>query len=190
MARAKLIEAADGVHIPTLTHGGARALCDPSASILRCFRAAQSRIVSCPACAAIVTACRGVRVVGDAEKKTAKAAASERGLRFAEWFATTLDPKASKAAGWRDKWAAIYDRLIEMGKTPDQIAAVCRYGRTNSFWNDKFQSPARLLKRDAGEALYFDRFLAALKPVDAARLVREAGQEKEGPTAAKVIEFK
>lgn len=188
MARVTLIEDEGGAHVPTVAFAGARALCDATATTVRCLRPSASSVVTCPACVAIVRQCRGLHTAG--EKQKGKASASAAGFAFADWFAATLPADVSKATGWREKWAQIYDDMIRLdGRTHDQIMAVCRFARAHSFWGAQFLSPAKLRKRDSAAVTFFDRFRAMLKPVDAARLVQQAGQETEGRSTARIVDF-
>lgn len=189
MARREFVEDDRGVHACAVGDPLA-ALCDSRKAIhdgSLSPRPASSRVVTCPACSALVLHCRGLRVEGD---EKAAATASERGIKFAEWFASLLPSGTDKGANWRVRWGIVYDHLIETDKrTPEEIVAVCRFARGHSFWCAHFLAPSKLRKRDASGATFFDRWRAALKPVDSARLVQKAGQEAEGKSTAKIVEF-
>lgn len=114
---------------------------------------------------------------------------SDRGKAFAEWFATLLPPGCRFAPGWQAKWAKTYDDMIRLdGRTPEQIAAVCRWARSHDFWASNFLSPVKLRTRDKQGAMYFDRFLAAMNPAAAKRAAKLVTQQPEAPSGATVIE--
>lgn len=110
---------------------------------------------------------------------------SERGAKFAEWFRTLLPQTVRLAPGWQAKWAKCYDALVTLdGRTPEQIAAVCRWARAHDFWQQNFLTPLKLRKTDRDGANYFDKFLAGMNPRAAARAVkatREHGLGGVGP---------
>lgn len=88
---------------------------------------------------------------------------SERGLKFADWFRTTLSADVNLATGWREKWAVCFDAMIRLdARTPEQIAAVCAWARAHHFWRGAFLSPLKLRERRAGTT-YFDRFAEAMQ---------------------------
>lgn len=114
---------------------------------------------------------------------------SERGMAFAKWFRTLLPADVRLAAGWEAKWAKTYDDMIRLdARTPEQIAAVCRWARAHDFWAGNFLSPVKLRTRDKQGAQYFDRFLAGMNPAGARRAAKQATQEPEAPSGATVIE--
>lgn len=93
-------------------------------------------------------------------------AATERGYAFADWFKTLLPAETRLSDTWRDSWAKCYDQLIIIDqRTPEDIARVCRWGRTDAFWCRNFLSPLKLRQRDDGGVFYFDRFLQRMKPI-------------------------
>lgn len=87
---------------------------------------------------------------------------SEEGIKFATWFATLL-PEADKvrlAKNWLNRWAEAYDDMLRLdNRTKEQVIAVCRWARADSFWSANFLSPVKLRHRDSNGILYFDRFL-------------------------------
>ena len=116
-------------------------------------------------------------------------APSGRGGRFAEWFRGLLPETVRLAPTWQAKWTRTYDDMIRLdGRTPEQIAAVCKWARTHDFWQANFLSPVKLRERDKSGAMYFDRFLAAMNPAGARRAAQQATQQPEAPSGATVIE--
>lgn len=96
--------------------------------------------------------------------------ASERGIAFADWFKTLLPATVRLAPTWQAKWAKTFDDMIRLdARTPEQIAAVCKWARSHDFWQANFLSPIKLRERDRQGAMYFDRFLAAMNPAAAKR---------------------
>lgn len=113
---------------------------------------------------------------------------SERGLAFAAWFRTLLPTTVRLAPTWQDKWAKTFDNMIRLDeRTPEQIAAVCKWARAHDFWQANFLSPVKLRERDRTGAMYFDRFLAAMNPQAAKRAVK-ATQEYTTERRGSVIE--
>lgn len=113
---------------------------------------------------------------------------SERGVKFAEWFRTLLPASARVVPAWREKWARLFDDLIRLdARTPEEVAAVCRWARAHDFWAQNFQSPEKLRKRDRDGVMYFDRFLAGMNPAAARRAV-QATKEYTVPRKPGVIE--
>ena len=114
---------------------------------------------------------------------------SERGEKFAEWFRTLLPEDARLAPTWQRKWAKCYDDMVKLdGRTPEQIAAVCKWARTHEFWAQNFLTPLKLRQRDRAGAMYFDRFLAGMNPGAArmaAQRAREYGIGGSGPKPEK-----
>ena len=95
--------------------------------------------------------------------KTLKPKASERGFAFADWFRSTLADGVKLSAKWREDWAVCFDhmQLID-GRTPEQIAAVCKWARGHDFWRSHFLTPLKLRQRKDG-AMYFDRFAESMQ---------------------------
>ncbi len=55
-------------------------------------------------------------------------AASERGVKFAEWFRTLLPGTMRLASNWRAQWAKCFDDLRKLdGRDEMEIAMVCRW---------------------------------------------------------------
>ena len=113
-------------------------------------------------------------------------ATSLRGLAFADWFRTLLPGTMRLAPRWRENWARCYDEMIRIDRrTPEQIAAVCRWARADSFWggSGNFMSPLKLRDRK-NDVQLFDRFLSAMNPAAARRALqatREHGTGSTGP---------
>ncbi len=104
---------------------------------------------------------------------------SERGMTFAQWFRVTLAADANLPANWCRDWARIFDEMIALdGRTPEQIAAVCKWARGHDFWRQHFLTPAKLRKRKDG-VMYFDKFSEAMKaaPGGPARRTQTRGYE-------------
>ncbi len=107
---------------------------------------------------------------------------SERGLAFAAWFRGTLPADVRLAEGWKLAWARCFDEMLVIdGRTPEGIAAVCRWARAHDFWQANFQTPLKLRQRKDG-ALYFDRFAAAMAggKGSARRAPQSPGYEMDG----------
>jgi hypothetical protein len=129
------------------------------------------------------------------QARSGKPGPSERGVAFADWFRGTLPGDVRLAAGWREKWARCFDDMIRLdGRSPEGIAAVCRWARAHEFWRSNFQSPLKLRERKDG-VMYFDRFAAAMGAARrgaAARAPQSRGYEIEqgkGPKAVSALEL-
>jgi len=115
-------------------------------------------------------------------------AASERGLKFADWFRSLLPSSVRLASSWRDKWAKCFDDLVRLdGRTEAEIAKVCQWARANEFWQQNFLTPVKLRQRDRQGVMYYDRFLAAMNPAAGRRAVA-AGREYVSARRKDVIE--
>lgn len=122
-------------------------------------------------------------------KRSAKAKGgeepSEKAWSFARWFLTLLPATVRMDGSISRKWAKCYDDMIRLdSRTPEQIAAVCKWARAHAFWQANFQSPLKLRQRDKAGVLYFDIFFAAMNPQAARRVVqqsREHGIGSAGP---------
>lgn len=101
---------------------------------------------------------------GDAEEEE-KEQYSEKSGRFAEWFRTLLPQGSNLPSGFKGKWAKCYDAMIRLDKrTDDQIMAVCKWARSDSFWSSNFQSPMKLRARNPEGVQYFDVFMGKMNP--------------------------
>lgn len=122
---------------------------------------------------------RGVKTIWKREEKKKDAELSERGLRFADWFRSTLPDSAVLVDGWRASWAACFEAMVTLDKrTPEEIHKVCRWARAERFWSGNFLSPLKLRKRDGNNAQFFDRFLAEMR----------SGSGSAGNTGAAAVE--
>jgi hypothetical protein len=75
----------------------------------------------------------------------------------------TLADKVSLVAGWREKWAHLYDDLIRLDQRDQtEIERVWQWARRDEFWASQFQSPLKLRKRNREGVTYYDVFLAKL----------------------------
>ena len=122
-------------------------------------------------------------------KKSPSSTPSDRGLAFADWFRSTLPSSAHLSASWRESWARVFDALITLDhRTPEDIWAVCRWGRSHSFWGAAFLSPAKLRERK-GAVQFFDRLHAGMRndrgSAEARKSHRAAGEyrvaDDQGP---------
>jgi len=87
---------------------------------------------------------------------------SERGLKFADWFRSTLSPTQKLSRNWRVKWAKKFDDIIRLdNRTPEEIFAVCKWARNDEFWKANFMSPGKLREKKY-DVQYFDKFKAAM----------------------------
>lgn len=100
-------------------------------------------------------------------KEEKKQKASERGLKFADWFKTILPPKINLSGNWRENWAKCFDDMLRLDKrTPEEIQKVCQWARSDDFWGSNFMSPMKLRERkDAVQ--YFDTFAAKMASASA-----------------------
>jgi uncharacterized protein YdaU (DUF1376 family) len=89
---------------------------------------------------------------------------SESGMKFAEWFRSTLPEKINLVENWKENWAEIYDNLIRIDKrTKKEIFAVCTWARNHSFWSANFMSPKKLRERGRDKIKFFDIFSERMK---------------------------
>jgi hypothetical protein len=102
---------------------------------------------------------------------------SDRGLRFADWFRSTLAKEMQLVHHWRDSWARCFDALVADGRKAEEIAAVCKWARAERYWCTRFLSPLKLRERDRNQVFYFDRFLAEASPrSSASRMASQVGE--------------
>src|SRR5690606_7055189 len=88
---------------------------------------------------------------------------SEDGLRFAEWFRSTLPDDIKPVSNWKSAWGICYDQLVRIdGRSPDEIRAVCEWARNDEFWSEQFLSLVKLRKKDRSGVSYYDRFKAKM----------------------------
>lgn len=114
---------------------------------------------------------------------------SERGYTFADWFRSTLAPEVRLAVKWRDAWAQCFDMMLLLDeRTPEQIAAVCKWARAHAFWGQHFQTPLKLRQRKDG-TMYFDRFSEAMKAAGnvPAKRVQPVGYKNATTTGPVVV---
>ncbi len=98
-------------------------------------------------------------------KEPSVAHASDRGVRFAEWFRTLLPENANPSPNWKTKWSECYDSMVRLDKrTAEEITLICKWARSDDFWSSNFQSPLKLRERKDG-VQYFDIFAAKAKSV-------------------------
>ena len=85
---------------------------------------------------------------------------SERGIKFAKWF-KNLSPESQKVTdNDLKKWAECYDKLIRIDKRDNsEIAKICKWARSDEFWQQNFRTPLKLRTRDKEGVLYYDVFL-------------------------------
>ncbi len=94
------------------------------------------------------------------EKK--KEVPSDEGLKFADWF-KTLIPEINLSDNWKTKWAIVYDKLTRIDKRGKaEIAKVCQWARSDSFWSAQFLSPEKLRRRNNSGVQYYDVFKAKI----------------------------
>lgn len=94
--------------------------------------------------------------------------ASDEGYKFVDWFLALLKeteaPKLDVTDSMRNRWADTYDKMIRIDKrTKEQIVAVCKWARNDSFWRQNFLSPNRLRERK-DDVMWFDLFLTRVGP--------------------------
>ena len=88
---------------------------------------------------------------------------SERGFSFADWF-RKLVPDVRLETNWRENWAKCYDELIRLdSRTPETIAKVCQWGRSDNFWSGNFLTPLKLRDKDRHGVKYFDVIFHKMK---------------------------
>lgn len=93
---------------------------------------------------------------------------SPEGHKFAEWFFNLLvetgAPKMEVTNATKNRWAQTYDKMIRIDKrTKEQIVAVCKWARNDSFWRQNFLSPNRLREKK-DDVMWFDLFLNKIGP--------------------------
>lgn len=90
---------------------------------------------------------------------------SERGLKFADWFKTTLDADIRLGEGWREQWAVSFDEMLRLdNRTAEDVFAVCKWARADdSFWKAQILSPLKLRKRNDDKIQYFDVLAERMK---------------------------
>ena len=98
------------------------------------------------------------------QRRLSKSEVSSDGIQFAQWFKSTLPKTVNLKANWQESFAKEYDDLMQIDKrSPEQIMAVCRWARTDSFWQKIFMSPAKLRKRNGEGIQYFDVIAEKMK---------------------------
>ena len=60
------------------------------------------------------------------EKKTVEV--SDQGLKFAQWFRTTLPDNMHLAANWQVNWAKVFDDMMRKQPETRAIHTVCKMG--------------------------------------------------------------
>jgi hypothetical protein len=89
---------------------------------------------------------------------------SPEAIEFADWFKSTLPQTVNLESNWRQSFAKVHDELVRLDKrTPEQIKAVSRWARADSFWSPNFMSPLKLRKRNRDGTQYFDVFTEKMK---------------------------
>lgn len=81
---------------------------------------------------------------------------------LASFFKSSLPPDMDIGNKWKTDWPKVFDALIEKGRDPDEIRAIIKWGRADSFWRSNFLSPAKLNKRDPSGVKYYDIFKAKM----------------------------
>lgn len=103
---------------------------------------------------------------GKKERKK-KREPSEWGRSFADWFRTLLPDRvqARLKNGWRDSWALVFDDCVNIDKRDDvELAKVCEFARSDSFWSRNVFSPCKLRERHkASGLLFYDYLLTQMK---------------------------
>jgi hypothetical protein len=90
---------------------------------------------------------------------------SQEGVQFAQWFKSSLPETVKLKANWQESFAKTFDDLVRLdGRSPDEIRQVCKWGRTDPFWQSNFMSPAKLRERNPSGIKYFDVFAEKSKP--------------------------
>lgn len=96
-------------------------------------------------------------------RKKAKEPPSLDAVEFAQWFRTQIpkDQKVVKAD--LTKWAYAYDDMIRIDKRPpDQIRAVCAWGRQDDFWKGHLLSPISLRQKNKSGVMKYDTILTQM----------------------------
>ncbi|MGA2297178.1 MAG: DUF4373 domain-containing protein [FCB group bacterium] len=87
----------------------------------------------------------------------------EDGIKFANYFRTLLPENTYISESTLTIWANVYRLLVRIElKTPEEIYAVCKWARENSFWKDKFLNPIQLTQK-IDEIEHIDIFLNQMK---------------------------
>ena len=85
-------------------------------------------------------------------------------MKFALWFKSLLPEGTEANQATLGAWAKVYEQLVAYDKRPpEQIAAVCKWARQDSFWTTNFLSPLKLRRRNDDGVKYFDVFLAKME---------------------------
>jgi len=97
-------------------------------------------------------------------KKKGKAPPSEDGEAFAKWFREQLPSEQRVNPTVLQKWAYAYDDMIRLDcRPPDQIRAVCEWGRKDNFWKSRLLSPAALRESNKSGVMKYDTILTQMK---------------------------
>jgi hypothetical protein len=101
----------------------------------------------------------------ESNRKKPSSEVSPEGLRFAQWFKSTLPPSVNLKSDWQESFAKAHDDLVRLDKRPsEEIRQVCQWARSDPFWQSNFMSPAKLRKRNGDGITYFDLFAEKMKP--------------------------
>jgi hypothetical protein len=87
---------------------------------------------------------------------------SDESFRFTKWYFDALAPDTVKKTFTekiRQGWQEVYDQLIAIGYTKEQIKTACTWARQDEFWQQNFRSPKKLLTKNKEQELYIDVFL-------------------------------
>ncbi len=101
--------------------------------------------------------------------------------QFASWFKSSLpqDQQDRLPKNWQATYAKAYRDLRHLDRrTHDEIMAVCRWARTDSFWSGNFRSPTKLRQRDKQGTLFFDVFAERMKSTPTTTTTVNLGHRK------------
>lgn len=78
-------------------------------------------------------------------------------MQFATWFRSSIPQTVRLSPNWQSTFAKVFDDLVRIdGRKPEDIRAICRWARADSFWQSNFMTPAKLRKKNPDGITYFD----------------------------------
>lgn len=108
---------------------------------------------------------------------TPEVAISVQAFWFADWFSELVGIPTDATS--RRLWADSYDRMLRIDKrTHEQIEAVCKWTRSDSFYSGYLNSPVKLRKRRDG-VMNFDDIVSRMRPktLNGAKPTKPSGLE-------------
>lgn len=87
---------------------------------------------------------------------------SDDGKKFTEWVIKKIDPVPVRETTV-PKIGPMYDKLIRLGYTKDEIKMAVDFAVTDDFWREQFLSPMKLDTPDKHGTKFIDVFIAKAK---------------------------